>query len=527
MTQNLNKFQNFKTNEKSIYYFLIAIFSFAVNFFYGYRGIFPIDSFLIYDSGFKILNGFHPFKDYWSITGPFLDYTQYLFFSIFDVNWFSYVLHSTIINSLLSIFIYYFFYKIGLNYFLSFLYSLGISLLAYPSAGTPFMDHHAVIFSLISICFLTLAILYEKKIYWFLFPFFLIFSFFSKQIPSAYLSLAILLILLFHFFYIQKRKYRNFFVLLMGSFVSIIFIYFIFIVNKIPINNFLIQYIFYPLSLGNERIQDLSLDIDNTIGQFKFIFLSLIPLGIISIIVGIKKFKNINEKKDFIILILILVTSLIFIYSQLLTKNQVLIFFLIPFYLGTSNLYLKKYLNKKIFTWLIICIFLFSTTKYHLRFNHNKKFMELANVDFKLSVDAKSLDKRFKGLNWITLNYPNNPQAEIDMLNDIKEIINSDSENKIIITDYQFLPSLIENSNINPNKWYDDLSVPSKNNKYFDNYKNFYLNSLKRQNISHIYIIEKNKTKYIDPLFKKDESCLKREFINENLIKLKINNCDF
>ena len=27
---------------------------------------------MIYDAGYKVLNGYHPFKDYWSITGPIL-----------------------------------------------------------------------------------------------------------------------------------------------------------------------------------------------------------------------------------------------------------------------------------------------------------------------------------------------------------------------------------------------------------------------------------------------------------------------
>ena len=48
-------------------------------------GVYPIDSFIIFDSGYKVLNNVHPFKDYWSLTGPLLDYMQSVFFLFFDI----------------------------------------------------------------------------------------------------------------------------------------------------------------------------------------------------------------------------------------------------------------------------------------------------------------------------------------------------------------------------------------------------------------------------------------------------------
>ena len=79
LTLVLNKiFTTFKVN---LFILLLSIFSLLITFYYGYIGILPIDSFLIYDAGYKVLNGFHPFKDYWSITGPILDYIQFFFFN--------------------------------------------------------------------------------------------------------------------------------------------------------------------------------------------------------------------------------------------------------------------------------------------------------------------------------------------------------------------------------------------------------------------------------------------------------------
>ena len=49
--------------------------------------------------------------------------------------------------------------------------------------------------------------------------------------------------------------------------------------------------------------------------------------------------------------------------------------------------------------------------------------MELSNVDFNLAEDASKLDKRLKGLKWITPHYPNKPLYEINLLMDTKKFL--------------------------------------------------------------------------------------------------------
>ena len=85
--------------------FLILILFFAIffNHFSGNRGIFPADSFAFFDSGQRILNGEFPFKDYWVVSGPFIDYFQALLFSLFGINWQVYILQASIINSLFEL----------------------------------------------------------------------------------------------------------------------------------------------------------------------------------------------------------------------------------------------------------------------------------------------------------------------------------------------------------------------------------------------------------------------------------------
>ena len=54
----------------------LAFFSISFNQYHGYVGILPIDSFLIFNSGYDLLNGYYPFKDYWTIKEPFIDLVQ-------------------------------------------------------------------------------------------------------------------------------------------------------------------------------------------------------------------------------------------------------------------------------------------------------------------------------------------------------------------------------------------------------------------------------------------------------------------
>ena len=49
---------------KKIYILFLTIFSFYINFYYGHLGVYPLDTFLFYDSSLRILEGATPFKDF-------------------------------------------------------------------------------------------------------------------------------------------------------------------------------------------------------------------------------------------------------------------------------------------------------------------------------------------------------------------------------------------------------------------------------------------------------------------------------
>ena len=151
---------------------ILILFSLLINQYYGNRGIFPVDSFAHFDTGFRILLGEHPFKNYWIVSGPFLDYTQSIFFYLFGVNWQAYIFHASLINAILTLATFFILKNFNLNIRYSFAYAILFSIIAYPISGTPFVDLHSAFFSLLGIYSLILGIKNEKKIYWILFPIF-------------------------------------------------------------------------------------------------------------------------------------------------------------------------------------------------------------------------------------------------------------------------------------------------------------------------------------------------------------------
>ena len=92
-----------------------------------------------------------------------------------------------------------------------------------------------------------------------------------------------------------------------------------------------------------------------------------------------------------------------------ITQEIKIYFFLIPVLCAFSSIFIYNFeiKYKNTFQPLLFCLFV--TSKYHLRFNDERKFHEMPKINFDLSVDAKKIDKKLSGLKWITpifLNFP-------------------------------------------------------------------------------------------------------------------------
>ena len=480
------------SKKKNILFYFISLFFFSILFnqYYGYIGINPIDSFVSFNSGYDVLNGYYPFKDYWTITGPFIIFIQTIFFKLFGVNWFSYVLHASIFNFVFSICTFFTLYKFKLNIHYCFLYSFLVSFLAYPSAGTPYVDHQAAFTSIISIFCFILALKTDLKIYWFFLPIILFISFLTNQAPTGHIFLIICVLSLIHFIFnfdIRKIIYG-----ICGSLSIILIFLIILLIAQIPFTSFFEQYILFPLSLGESRLQFIfPLEFQRTVLRFKLIHLSSFLLIIISIKKIIENYRYLIDS-DFLIKFSLITSSYALIMHQLMTINGLFIFFLIPILAGFSHIYYMKYFKSKNYIlYLLLLLSISSTIYYGYKYIHQRDFMDLRNVNKENAIDAGVIDKKLAGLKWITPFYKDDPEKEILLLKEAISKIDNNSDKKVIITDYQFISVILSSYDYSPSQvWYSYHVNPIKGSKYFEGYKKLFIEKLKKNNIDIIYVVK-------------------------------------
>jgi hypothetical protein len=466
-------------------YIFLGFFSFFINYWTGSRGVFPIDSFLHFDSAARILNNELPIRDYWIIHGLFVDYLQSFFFKSLGVNWHAYIFHGSVFNLIITIFSFSIFKKFEINTLYAFLLSLCISILAYPVSATPFLDLHSAFFSLIAMYFLLLFVKNNNSYNLFCAIIITGLAFLSKQVPVGYF---ILLITFFIFFYsYQIKSIQPLILSLLSSlfFVGMLLAYLL--LTKTNFVDFFIQLFLFPITIAQTRQENYELNIKDIILSYKFIHLFLL----VNLIVIFKKVlkKGFIHTKEFSYFVLIFFLSISLIYHQIYSKNQTFIFFLIPI-LGSFLLYFSrdiKIKNKKYYEYLIVLVCILITIKYHLRYNEQRKFHELANTDINNAIEISFEKEFFHGLKWITPSY-NNPKEELKIIQDFYFLIKNDNSKKILITEYSFFSSLLKESLYSPSRTYDNISYPTLDDDLFENYKQFFKKNIIKNNIENIYI---------------------------------------
>ena len=480
-----------------LYPIVIIIFSFFINWNYAKIGVFPVDTFLHYDSAYKILNGEYPIKDYWVVSGVFVDFLQAFFFKLFGVNWYAYIVHSSLLNVALSISTFYFLTKLNLEKRSAFFYAICFSVLAYTISGTPFLDLHATFFLLIAFYLIILALRNpEKKLNWFLIVFFFYISFLSKQVPASYLIIINTIII---FPYLLINKYYKPIIIVLFSIIFFFFLTLFFLeILNIKFNLFYIQYLDYPRSIGLERFDIFNISFEFLFNKYKFI---LIPVFILSFI----KLKKLFTGKirfysvEFSIFLILFFFCFCLIFHQQLTKNQIYIYFLVPLtfaFLQTELEKLKLNLNlKSILAYFIVFLVLISTIKYHIRFNETRKFHDLENTDITKYTDSSLLHKSLKGHLWISPSYIGEAKNELRILGKVRKNINKKKKNIMLVTHYLFLDSIIIKRINAPSRSHtvDGDSIPIINNKYFKYYKNYFKNKIIKDKIEEVYFIKMEK----------------------------------
>ena len=108
-------------------YTSLAIISFSLNFYIASNGVYPVDTFIHYDNGYRILLGDNPVKDYWIVHGFIIDYLQAFFFKIFGNSWYSYLVHSSIFNSVITLATFFTFRLLKIDILLSCFFSISFA----------------------------------------------------------------------------------------------------------------------------------------------------------------------------------------------------------------------------------------------------------------------------------------------------------------------------------------------------------------------------------------------------------------
>ena len=153
--------------------------------------------------------------------------------------------------------------------------------------------------------------------------------------------------------------------------------------------------------------------------------------------------------------------------------------------------------------------------------------MEMKDVDFKKSLNSGSINKKLKNLKWINPDFASEdePAQEIALINETINILSSDKRNKMLITHYQFMASILPSYVYSPSKTYtmDGISYPLKGNKYYNDYKKLFIDQIKNKKIVVIYLMKPIEESSIT--FVLDESCIKLKKINNILKSYEIKDC--
>ena len=165
------------------------------------------------------------------------------------------------------------------------------------------------------------------------------------------------------------------------------------------------------------------------------------------------------------------------------------------------------------------------TLKYHLRFNEERKMLNLENINLNKNVNAKLIHPSLNGLQWITHNYSQAPETEIELIKESMSEIKQDKSRKMMLTGYLFFSATLNENLNNPSRWPSllDASNPNKNNPYYEIYKKFVKDLIISKIIETLYSSEDNEVDIFKEIFM--ENCRKTKEINDFLLKHDIKKC--
>ena len=519
-----------KHSEKCVILILI-IYSFFINHYYGFQGFNYVDSFQHITGGKKILEGSLPFKDYWMTnSGPLMDLMQAFYFKFFGISWNSLVLNASIFNVIFTLNTYFFCKLLNTDNLSKIFLPLCAATIMYPSSGTPLIDYHSIIVSMVGLTYF-LYFLNKKNFFLLGFtPFFFVIALFFKQVPSFYIALIILAISLFLLF---KKEKKVFFSQIIGSLIIIILSLILFNFLDIKIINIYEQYIVMPLSEYSFREENFDTSLFSSSQKIRYVVFLLIPF----IFILFNKLKNKKINNNLLNLLLITGLFMTAIIHESYTWNQATTLGLLPFisailiklsnnksklieyffYTLILGLILRLIFSELYFLYIVSFLFVFyfifknklnsiaprinlliifysilTTMIYYDKLIDSRRWQDIYDPNWKKnSLDAGKIDVKLKKIKWIS-NNPNTKEEFVKVQKNLTYLKNNSNEgNYILITHYQIYNMILNSKNYSPVKyWWLDSSYPNSNIKLKKKFDSFFINQIKKNNITKIIVLE-------------------------------------
>ena len=541
--------------------FIIFLITFSINSYYGNQGLMPLDDLQNFNSGFRVLSGDFPFRDYYSITGPILDIWQSNLYSLFGISWKSFILHASILNGLYAISLFLFLKNLNFNIFNSFIFSISAGLLMYPPTGNPTVEHNSLTLSLIGLMMFIIGLKDKKNIVLFFSIILFGISFFTKQVPTSYFIILCIIIYFSQIF--GKITFSNFIFLLSSCLFTMIMITAYFYYKNVNIIDIFNQYFVFSFSLGENRFEVLTFEsIYENISKIIFLVILIIP----SIYFY---FLSKNNNKFLIIVGL----NLIIIIYEIHSQNQPITFSLLPFMLSLfyffcieenfntkfircffyiiivyafyrilryDIIYLFVFIilsvvyiaYKRKFSYLILTYLFITSSFYFEKYVKIRAWDDLNKNSLTKSFDASIIDSKLDGLQWSTVYFEDTEKEKriiLENLNYFKKLDNS--VKYILVSDYQIYNLILNKKDYSPVKyWFLNHTYPDKNHKLRKDFDSFFKEKIISNNISLIVFDNTAELKDkdlvdFDWLYKCSNQKVNGEIPN-NLIVFKINiNC--
>ena len=149
----------------------------------------PLDQSIVFDGGWRLLEGQRPFRDFTTPAGLVPMALQAVLFKALGVTWFVYCLHAALFNGLFCVLAFRVLLRLDAGIPASASYAILSGVVFYPPFGVPYAEQHAFFFSLAAVAALVEAATAppgrHRTLALAALPWLLALAWFSKQVPST------------------------------------------------------------------------------------------------------------------------------------------------------------------------------------------------------------------------------------------------------------------------------------------------------------------------------------------------------